>query len=93
MKREEAKVILIALKKVEGIPKEKLLYTEQHEDLFLVEHLLSQEAKCEFVSNMHIGRSRNDMGCNDVSHEFTAICIAVNGTSFIAARKYAGARR
>ncbi|MDI6532342.1 argininosuccinate lyase [Bacillus mycoides] len=63
MKREEAKVILIALKKVEGIPKEKLLYTEQHEDLFfLVEHLLSQEAKCEFVSNMHIGRSRNDMG-------------------------------
>lgn len=35
MKREEAKVILIALKKVEGIPKEKLLYSEQHEDLFL----------------------------------------------------------
>ncbi|QWH38458.1 argininosuccinate lyase [Bacillus mycoides] len=63
MKREEAKVILTALKKVEGIPKEKLLYTEQHEDLFfLVEYLLSQEAKCEFVSNMHIGRSRNDMG-------------------------------
>ena len=24
--------------------------------------MLSQEAKCEFVSNMHIGRSRNDMG-------------------------------
>ncbi|PEX90664.1 argininosuccinate lyase [Bacillus cereus] len=63
MKREEAKVILRALKKVEEIPKEQLLYTEQHEDLFfLVEHLLSQEAKCEFVSNMHIGRSRNDMG-------------------------------
>ena len=39
-----------------------MLYTEQHEDLFLVEHLISQEAKCDFVSNMHIGRSRNDMG-------------------------------
>lgn len=63
MKKEEAKVILHALKKVEGIPEEQLLYTEQHEDLFfLVEHLISQEAKCDFVSNMHIGRSRNDMG-------------------------------
>ncbi len=63
MKREEAKAILTALKKVGAIPKDQLLYTEQHEDLFfLVEHLLSQEAKCEFVSNMHIGRSRNDMG-------------------------------
>ena len=39
-----------------------MLYTEQHEDLFLVEHLISQEAKSDFVSNMHIGRSRNDMG-------------------------------
>ena len=29
---------------------------------FLVEHLISQEAKSNFVSNMHIGRSRNDMG-------------------------------
>ena len=29
---------------------------------FLVEHLISQEAKSDFVSNMHIGRSRNDMG-------------------------------
>lgn len=34
MKKEEAKVILHALKKVEGIPEEQLLYTEQHEDLF-----------------------------------------------------------
>lgn len=63
MKIEEAKVILNALRKVERIPKDKLVYTEQHEDLFfLVEHLISQEAKCDFVSNMHIGRSRNDMG-------------------------------
>ncbi|MGM2836965.1 argininosuccinate lyase, partial [Bacillus cereus group sp. Bce025] len=63
MKKEEAKVILHALKKVEGMPEEQLLYTEQHEDLFfLVEHLISQEAKSNFVSNMHIGRSRNDMG-------------------------------
>ncbi|PEZ67092.1 argininosuccinate lyase [Bacillus anthracis] len=63
MKKEEAKVILYALKKVEGIPEEQFLYTEQHEDLFfLVEHLISQEAKSDFVSNMHIGRSRNDMG-------------------------------
>ncbi len=45
------------------MPEEQLLYTEQHEDLFfLVEHLISQEAKSNFVSNMHIGRSRNDMG-------------------------------
>jgi argininosuccinate lyase len=63
MKKGEAKVILDALKKVEGMPKEQLLYTEQHEDLFfLVEHLIAQKAKCDFVSNMHIGRSRNDMG-------------------------------
>ncbi|HDX9609796.1 TPA: argininosuccinate lyase [Bacillus toyonensis] len=63
IKKEEATVILKALKKVEGMPKDQLLYTEQHEDLFfLVEHLISQEAKCDFVSNMHIGRSRNDMG-------------------------------
>ncbi len=27
-----------------------------------MEHLISQEAKSNFVSNMHIGRSRNDMG-------------------------------
>ncbi|PGC65419.1 argininosuccinate lyase [Bacillus toyonensis] len=63
IKKEEATVILKALKKVEGMPKDQLRYTEQHEDLFfLVEHLISQEAKCDFVSNMHIGRSRNDMG-------------------------------
>lgn len=29
MKKEEAKVILHALKKVEGMPEEQLLYTEQ----------------------------------------------------------------
>lgn len=34
MKREEAKVILTALKKVEAIPKDQLRYMEQHEDLF-----------------------------------------------------------
>lgn len=34
MKIEEAKVILNALRKVERIPKDKLVYTEQHEDLF-----------------------------------------------------------
>lgn len=34
MKKEEAKFILHALKKVEEIPEEQLLYTEQHEDLF-----------------------------------------------------------
>lgn len=34
MKIEEAKVILNALKKVEEIQKDQLLYTEQHEDLF-----------------------------------------------------------
>ncbi|MGE6537873.1 argininosuccinate lyase [Bacillus luti] len=63
MKKEEAKVILNALKKIEGMSKNQLLYTEQHEDLFfLVEHFISREAKCDFVSNMHIGRSRNDMG-------------------------------
>ncbi len=34
MKKEEAKFILHALKKVEEIPEEQLLYTEQHEDSF-----------------------------------------------------------
>lgn len=34
LEKEEAKVILNALKKIEGIPKDQLLYTEQHEDLF-----------------------------------------------------------
>ena len=34
IKIEEAKVILNALRKVERIPKDKLVYTEQHEDLF-----------------------------------------------------------
>ena len=45
MKKEEAKVILNALKKIEGMSKDQLLYTEQHEDLFFsVEHLNFQEA-------------------------------------------------
>lgn len=34
IKKEEATVILKALKKVEGMPKDQLRYTEQHEDLF-----------------------------------------------------------
>ncbi|WP_026591590.1 argininosuccinate lyase [Bacillus sp. UNC437CL72CviS29] len=63
MRREDAKVILTALEKVAQIPKSQLLYEQEHEDLFfLVEHLIEQEANHNFVSNMHIGRSRNDMG-------------------------------
>lgn len=63
MRQEDAKVILTALEKVAQIPKSQLLYEQEHEDLFfLVEHLIEQEANHNFVSNMHIGRSRNDMG-------------------------------
>lgn len=63
MKQKDAKVILTALEKVAQIPKSQLLYEKEHEDLFfLVEHLIGQEANHNFVSNMHIGRSRNDMG-------------------------------
>ncbi|WP_459500161.1 argininosuccinate lyase [Bacillus sp. C1] len=63
MKQKDAKVILTALEKVAQIPKSQLLYEQKHEDLFfLIEHLIEQEADDHFVSNMHIGRSRNDMG-------------------------------
>ncbi|MBY0598621.1 argininosuccinate lyase [Bacillus bingmayongensis] len=63
MKQEDAKVILTALEKVAQIPKSQLLYEKEHEDLFfLIEHLIVKEANDDLVSNMHIGRSRNDMG-------------------------------
>ncbi|WP_410983238.1 argininosuccinate lyase [Bacillus cereus] len=63
MKQEDAKVILTALEKVAQIPKSRLLYEQEHEDLFfLMEHLIVKEANDDLVSNMHIGRSRNDMG-------------------------------
>ena len=60
MKKEEAKFILHA-KKVEEIPKSNCSIQSSMKISFLVEHLISQEAKSDFVSNMHIGRSRNDM--------------------------------
>lgn len=63
MKKEDTKVILTALEKVAHIPKSQLLYEKEHEDLFfLMEHLIVREANDDLVSNMHIGRSRNDMG-------------------------------
>ncbi|WP_436669419.1 argininosuccinate lyase [Bacillus cereus] len=63
MKKEEAKVILHALKGRGSNSRRAIaLYRAAGRSLFLVEHLISQEAKCDFVSNMHIGRSRNDMG-------------------------------
>ncbi|MDM5155700.1 argininosuccinate lyase [Bacillus sp. DX1.1] len=63
MKQQDAKVILTALEKVAQIPENQLLYEPEHEDLFfLIEHLMQKEANEDFVSNMHIGRSRNDMG-------------------------------
>lgn len=44
------------------MPEEQLLYTEQHEDLFFSRTFNFSRSKSNFVSNMHIGRSRNDMG-------------------------------
>ena len=44
------------------MPEEQLLYTEQHEDLFFSGTFNFSRSKSDFVSNMHIGRSRNDMG-------------------------------
>ena len=44
------------------MPEEQLLYTEQHEDLFFSGTFNFSRSKSNFVSNMHIGRSRNDMG-------------------------------
>ncbi|MFJ8531550.1 argininosuccinate lyase [Bacillus sp. NPDC094106] len=63
LKLQEAKEILMAVEEVAQIPKSQLLYTSKHEDLFfLIEHLIVKEADDDLVSNMHIGRSRNDMG-------------------------------
>ncbi|PFN05247.1 argininosuccinate lyase [Bacillus cereus] len=63
MKKEDAKIILTALEKVSRMPKDQFVYKKEHEDLFfLIEHLIVKEANDDLVSNMHIGRSRNDMG-------------------------------
>ena len=62
MKKEEAKFILHALKRLRKFQKSNCSIQSSMKISFLVEHLISQEAKSDFVSNMHIGRSRNDMG-------------------------------
>lgn len=63
IKQIDAKLILSALEKVERIPLDELVYGADHEDLFfLIEHHLQKEANSDAISNMHIGKSRNDMG-------------------------------
>ncbi|HDX9589740.1 TPA: argininosuccinate lyase [Bacillus pseudomycoides] len=63
LKKQDAKKIVMAVEKVKTISLDKLVYSEEYEDLFfLVEHLIQKEADSDSISNMHIGRSRNDMG-------------------------------
>ncbi|MGG2091638.1 argininosuccinate lyase [Bacillus sp. S13(2024)] len=63
LKKQNAKQIVAAVEKVKTVPLDELVYRKEYEDLFfLVEHLIQQEADSDVVSNMHIGRSRNDMG-------------------------------
>ncbi|ABS22474.1 argininosuccinate lyase [Bacillus cytotoxicus] len=60
---QEGKEILTAVEKVAQIPKDELHYNSKYEDLFfLIEHFIIKEANDNTISNMHIGRSRNDMG-------------------------------
>ncbi|HDX9579034.1 TPA: argininosuccinate lyase [Bacillus pseudomycoides] len=63
LKKQDAKKIIMAVEKVKALPLDKFEYSKEYEDLFfLVEHLIQQEADSDSISNMHIGRSRNDMG-------------------------------
>ncbi|MDC2866548.1 argininosuccinate lyase [Bacillus sp. BP-3] len=63
LKKQDAKKIVMAVENVKTISLDKLEYSEEYEDLFfLVEHLIQKEADSDSISNMHIGRSRNDMG-------------------------------
>ncbi|WP_369903188.1 argininosuccinate lyase [Bacillus manliponensis] len=63
IKESDAKLILGTLKKVETISSNELTYETDYEDLFfLIEHHLQKEANSDAISNMHIGKSRNDMG-------------------------------
>ncbi|MFC7371432.1 argininosuccinate lyase [Fictibacillus iocasae] len=61
--RKEASVILHGIEKVRQIDHKKLQYEPQFEDLFfMMESKLSEEIGADLAGNIHIGRSRNDMG-------------------------------
>lgn len=60
--RKEAKKIVNAIRKIDISKLEKGSYNSAFEDLFFeVEHFLMEEAG-EVAGNLHIARSRNDMG-------------------------------
>lgn len=61
--KKEAGHILKAVEKVAKIDCRKLEYDPQFEDLFfMMEHRISSEIGPELAGNIHIARSRNDMG-------------------------------
>jgi len=63
IKSDEAKIILKGIHKVAELDPSLLTYQPQYEDLFfMMEAKISEEIGEELAGNIHIGRSRNDMG-------------------------------
>ncbi|MDR7073211.1 argininosuccinate lyase [Fictibacillus barbaricus] len=63
LNKKEAGQILEAVEKVAQIDYRTLQYDPQFEDLFfMMEHKISTEIGPELAGNIHIARSRNDMG-------------------------------
>ncbi|VEF47517.1 argininosuccinate lyase [Bacillus freudenreichii] len=60
---EAAKKMLAGINKVAALDKDTFTYQPEFEDLFfLVEAKISKEVGADLAGNIHIGRSRNDMG-------------------------------
>ncbi|WP_335869136.1 argininosuccinate lyase [Bacillus sp. 2205SS5-2] len=61
--RNMAKEMLIGISKVAEMDRSTIQYEPRYEDLFfMMEAKIGEEIGYEFAGNMHIGRSRNDMG-------------------------------
>jgi len=61
--RVAAKKMLAGINRVATLDKETLMYQPEFEDLFfLVEAKIREEIGADLAGNIHIGRSRNDMG-------------------------------